>query len=196
MATPAYPLPLEKLLKRAAELEHELLEVERMLGVAGVGTVRPGAHLVVEAGGHHALIEAAGVVQIARIVEFTPIAGAAGAVLGGFVWRGRPGIALDLALILGSSREPELDAHFIVVGGARLLGILVDRVRHVVEAPVRVDAATEQVLPGFRSEIIAGWCDVGGWILPLVSRSAMQKLALGDAQERNPRPSAGEGERT
>jgi chemotaxis signal transduction protein len=187
--TDARPDPeVDALLEKEAQLERELLDVERTLGTVGAGTPRPGPHLVVEAGGHRALLEAAGVVQIARLVTFTPIPDAPPAVLGGFVRRGRQGVAIDLARVLGSEREPELDAHFIVLGGPRLLGILVDCVRHIVEAPVRVDAATERLLPTFRSDLVSSWCDVGGWILPLVSVHAIERLALG----REP----GGGERT
>lgn len=205
MVDPASPQPLDRLLERAAELERELLEIERMLGVAGAGTPRPGAHLVVEAGGQHALLPAAAVAQIARLVEFTPIPGSPPAVLGGFVWRGRPAIALDLATVLApggpaappqGSLELDLDKHLVIVAGARALGVLVDRVQQVVDAPLRVDAATERDLPTLRSELIAGWCNVGGWILPLVSIPAMERLGFAQDHAREIRPRAGEGERT
>ncbi len=194
----APPVPeVDALLQRAAALERELLDVERTLGKVGAGTRRSGVHLVVEAGGHRALLEAAGVVQIARLVEFTRIPGSPPAVLGGFVRRGRQGVAIDLAAVLGSEREPDLDAHLVIVGGACLLGVLVDQVRHVVEAPVRVDAGTERLLPTFRADLVASWCDVGGWIVPLVAVPAIERLALGrEPGEESLRPPAGEGERT
>ncbi len=187
---------VDALLKRVAELERELLEAERTLGKVGTGTHRQGAHLVVEAGPHRAVIDATSVVQIARLVEFTPIPGAPPAVLGGFVRRGRQGVAVDLARVLGSDRQPDLDAHFIILGGARLLGILVDCVRHIVEAPMRVDPGTERLLPSLAEGLVASWCDVGGAALPVISVLAIEQLALGrEPGQTEVRPAVVEGDR-
>ena len=194
----AAPTPsVEGLLERAARLERELLELERQLVGTGVRTPRTGLHLVVEVGGDRALIEARTVLQITRLVEFTPIPGAPPAVLGGFVRRGEPGVAVDLARLLGAVREPEVDAHLVIAGGARMLGVLVDRVRNVVEAPPRIDPRAERLLPAFRAELVAAWCDVGGSLLPVVTLEAIERLAtrpdLGGESHRSPTV---QGERT
>ncbi len=180
MLDPPEPDPapgVASLLDRAAALERELFELERSLSHLGAESRRQGLHLVVEAGGHRALLEGRAVVQIARLVEFTPIPGAPPAVLGGFVRRGAPGVAIDLAAVFGSPREPDLDAHLVIVGGARTLGIVVDRVRHVVEAPPRVDPRAERLLPALPAELVASWCDVGGWLVPLVTVEAIERVA-------------------
>lgn len=178
MSGPPATSPADALLERAARLERELLDLERQLTEVGAGTTRAGLHLVVEVGEHRVLLEARGVVQITRVVEFLPILGAPEAVLGSFIRRGEAGVAVDLARVLGCTREPDLDAHLVIVGGARLLGVVADRVRHVVEAPTRVDPRAERLLPGFRAELVAGWCDVGGWLLPLLSMEAIERIAL------------------
>lgn len=182
------------LLAEAARLERELFDLERQLTVVGAGTPRAGLHLVVEAGGQRVLIEARAVVQITRVLEFTPIPGAPAAVLGAFVRRGQPGVAVDLARVMGAAHDPDLDAHLVIVGGARLLGLVVDRVQHVIEAPVRVDPRAERLLPGFRADLVAGWCDVGGWLLPVVLVEAIERLATCATDGEEPRPPAGQGE--
>lgn len=182
---------VDSLLERAVRLERELCELERSLSHLGAQEPRAGLHLIVEAGGHQALFEARTVLQIARLVEFAPIPGAPPAVLGSFARRGVPGVAIDLARVFGTVREPDLDAHFVIVGGARTLGIVVDRVRNVVNAPARVDARAERLLPTFRAELVAGWCDAGGWLLPLVTVEAVERIATAPAGEA-PRP-AGDG---
>jgi len=194
----AAPTPsVEGLLERAARLERELLELERQLVGAGVRSPRAGLHLVVEAGGDRALIEARTVLQITRLVEFTPIPGAPPAVLGGFVRHGEPGVAVDLARLLGVVREPDVDAHLVIAGGARMLGVLVDRVRNVVDAPPRIDPRAERLLPAFREELVAAWCDVGGWLLPVVTLEAIERLTLELAPDGEaPRSPGVQGERT
>lgn len=188
---------VDDLLARAARLERELLDLEGQLTSVGAGTTRAGLHMVVEAGGHRALIQARSVVQITRVVEFTPIPGAGEAVLGGFVRHGQPAVAVDLARLMGSPRELDLDAHLVIVGGARLLGILVDRVRHVIDAPARVDPRAERLLPSFRAELVSGWCDAGGWLLPVIEVEAIERLATcPEDLVANSRPPAGEGEGT
>ena len=194
----AAPAPsVEGLLERAARLERELLELERQLVGAGVRTPRAGLHLVVEAGGERALIEARTVLQVTRLVEFTPISGAPPAVLGGFVRHGQPGVAVDLARLMGVVREPDVDAHLVIAGGARMLGVLVDRVRNVVDAPPRIDPRAERLLPAFRAELVAAWCEVGGWLLPVVTLDAIERLTTElDAGGEAPRSPAVQGERT
>jgi purine-binding chemotaxis protein CheW len=193
--TTSSPAPhLDDLLARAARLERELFDLERALASAGAGTPRPGLHLVVEAGGHLALLEARAVVQIARVVEFTPIPGAPAAVLGGFVRRGRPAVAVDLARALGVAREPDLDAHLVIVDGARLLGVVVDRVQHVIEAPARADPRAERVLPRLGDDLATSWCHLDGRLLPLIDGEALARLAAGGDPEGEPaRPAGGEG---
>lgn len=178
MSASAPTSQVDELLGRAAQLERELLDLERQLTDVGAGTSRAGLHLVVEVGKHRVLLEARGVVQITRVVEFAPILGAPEAVLGGFVRRGQAGVAVDLARVLGATAEADLDAHLVIVGGTRLMGLVVDRVRHVVEAPTRIDPRAERLLPDFRAELVAGWCDVGGWFVPLLAMEAIERLAL------------------
>lgn len=168
----------ESLRRRLAELEGELAEVQDALVSLGAGEPLPGLYLLAEAAGRRALIPAATAQEIVRLVAFEPLAAARPEVLGSFVWRGRPVVALDLASFLGVQREPSLDAHVVIAGGSRACGIVVDAVRTLVESPVMVERGGEDGLADWsRSGIAAGYCRVADEILPLVSIQALAAAA-------------------
>jgi hypothetical protein len=88
-------------------------------------------------------------------------------VLGSFVHRGTAVIAIDLARWLGAEREPELDAHLVVLGAARPFALLVDRVAAVVDGP-EVVGPRDGADPWHGSGLAAAWCRVGDEVLPLL----------------------------
>jgi purine-binding chemotaxis protein CheW len=150
-------------------LEDALRDAQGALAALG-GTEIPGLHLLVEAGGRRGLLPAARVSEILRLVAFAPLAGAPPDVLGTFVCRGVPVIALDLAARLGVAREPSLDAQIVVLGGAPSAGLVVDRVVRLVDGPRLLDGDAEAATPdGWRgSPLVAGLCVEDGEVLPLV----------------------------
>jgi purine-binding chemotaxis protein CheW len=177
MTDPTLTSPVDDLVRRAARLEGELRSLELALAAMAPGLPRPGAHLEVAAGPHHALVPADTVVQIVRLVAFDPIPRAGPAVLGTFLRRGQPGVAVDLCALLGVVREPELDAHMVITGGVRLLGLVVARVCQVVESPVRTDRRLDAMLPAIGQELLAGWFQVQGRVVPLLLLEGVERAA-------------------
>ncbi len=124
--------------KRLTALEEELARLRRELTTLGVEQRLPGLYLTVEVAGAAALLPADAVLEVVRLVAIEPLPVAAPHVVGTMLYRGIPAVVVDLALMLGSRRTPELDAHLVICGGTRTVGLLVDRVRDLVESPLLV----------------------------------------------------------
>lgn len=178
---PSGPRPAEETASRAAlvdrlrRLEGELHETQAALAAFG-GERLPGLHLLVRAGGRLALLAASRVREVVRLVATQPLAGAPDAVLGTFVCRGAPVVAVDLgAALAGERREPALDAQIVVLGGTPALGLVVERIDGLVDAPLLfdgdADAGTAAAWRG--NALVAGLCVHGGDVLPLVDPSPL-----------------------
>jgi purine-binding chemotaxis protein CheW len=150
--------------------EEALRRAHRELLAAG-GERLPGIHLVFTAGGLSGVLPTAKVVEVVRLVATTPLAGAPPHVLGTFVCRGEPVVAVDLAALLaGVRREPPIDAEIVVLAGVPAVGLVVDRVQRIVDGPVLFDGDAALATPaGWRgSPLVVGLCVDGGEVLPLV----------------------------
>ena len=171
----------EALRDRLLALETELAEVHGALVSLGPGTSLPGLYLQVEAAGLRALLPSARVREIVRLVAFDPLPVAHRPALGSFVWRGQAAVAVDMATLLGADREPGLDAHVVVLGGARLCGLVVDGVRSLVDSPVQVQPSAAGTLEAWAGgALVEAWCQVDGDVVPLLSTRAIED-ALGVA---------------
>lgn len=164
---------------RLRDLEVETSGLVRQLREAPEAEL-PGAHLVLTAGGRQVLLSAALVEEVVRVVALQVVAGAAPAVAGAFTCRGRSLFAVDLGALLqgrGATRA-HLDAHLVVLGTARPLALLVERVEEVVTGvslvagdPGRSSLQVEQglsplmvrvgpnVFPLLDAEQLAGWLE-------------------------------------
>jgi purine-binding chemotaxis protein CheW len=153
---------------------------ERLVALGGEAL--PGLHLVIEAAGRRGLLASARVVEVVRLVATAPLAGAPAHVLGTFVCRGAPVVAVDLGALLGATRQPGLDAQIVILAGAPSVGLVVDRVVRLVNGPRLFEgdlaAGTPDSWRG--SPLVAGLCVVDGEVLPLVDASA---IAAGLAAE-------------
>lgn len=155
------------LVERLRLLEEELSRAQDQLAAIG-GEELPGLHLVVEAGGRRGLLPAGRVQEIVRLVATQPIPGAPPSILGTFVCRGTPVVAVDLASLLGVKRQPALDAQIAVLAGTPAVGLVFDRIRGLHERPV-LHAAGREEIPGWEgSRLVAGLCTAGGEVLPLL----------------------------
>jgi purine-binding chemotaxis protein CheW len=155
------------LVDRLRHLEEELTRTQGELATIG-GEALPGLHLVVEAAGRRGLLPAGRVQEIVRLVATVPIPGAPAAILGTFVCRGIPVVAVDLAGLLGAPRLPALDAQIAILSGTPAVGLVFDRIRGLHERPV-LHAAGHQEVPGWEgSRLVAGLCTVGDEVLPLL----------------------------
>lgn len=163
-----------RLAAEVRRLEQELQRAQQRLIELG-GEVLAGLYLLADIGGMRALLPSARVTEIVRVVATKPLPDAPPHVLGTFVCRGVPVIAIDLAAGMGERREIPLDAHVLVLAGAPALGLLVDRVEQLVDGPRLFEGDAASAVPdAWRgSRLLAGLCIVGGQIVPLLDASPL-----------------------
>ena len=160
---------------RLAQLEGELSTARDELVTIDPGQDLPGLYLLVETAGVHALVPATLVQEIVRLVAFTPLPSSHPAVLGSFLCRGEPVVALDLATFFGAKRDEARDAHIIVIRGSRSCGLVVDAVRELVESPTILERRDDGDVAG--AEVTAGFCRMRDDVMPLVSVEALERVA-------------------
>ncbi len=167
--------------QRLASLEVEQARLRRELAELG-GSVRlPGLYLTVEVAGSAALLPAEAVREVVRLVAVQPIPGAPRHVMGTFLYRGMPAVAVDLAALLGVQREPALESHLVVCQGSRVVALLVDQVRDLVDSPLLVEAAPEDGgrTPWDASGLMAGLCRTADGLRPLLRASVLLAASEG-----------------
>lgn len=155
-------------------LEEELQRTHGRLAALG-GEALPGLHLVLETAGRRALLPVSRVKEIVRLVATEPLPGAPPAVVGSFVCRGSPVIAIDLAAAIGEPREPSIDAQMVILVGSPAIALVVDRIRGLVDAPRLHEGDAAAAVPdGWRgSRLVAGLCVEEGEVLPLLDPSPL-----------------------
>lgn len=173
---------------RLRELEAETSGLVRRLRSAPE-TELSGAHLVLEAGGKVALLGAASVEEVVRVVALQPVPGVATAVAGAFNCRGRLLFALELGALLEGrvARAPGLEAHLVVLGTAAPLALLVDEVVGVVTGVTLVAderragrAAEEREVPERRAQQLSRLvARVGDRVMPLLDAGALSAFVEG-----------------
>jgi purine-binding chemotaxis protein CheW len=160
--------------RRLASLESEVAQLRQELVGLGREQQLPGLFLTVEVAGALALLPTEAVQEVVRLVEISPLPSAPAHVPGTFLYRGAPAVVVDLAVLLGVKREPELDAHLVVCGGARPVALLVDRVRDIVEQPMLVDGAAEGESAAWDATgLMAGLCRTPAGLVPLLRASTV-----------------------
>ncbi len=162
-------LPRAALAAEVRRLEEALGRAQRELLAHG-GDALPGLHLLVEIAGRRGLLAAGRVSEVVRLVATVPLAGAPPHVLGAFLCRGTPVVAVDLASLLGVAREPSLDAQIAIVPGDPTVGLVVDGIEGLVEGPqlFHGDATAGTPAPWRGSPLVAGLCLHRGEVLPLL----------------------------
>lgn len=163
------------LVGRLRELEFEIQRAQAELAAMG-GEALPGLHLLVEVAGRGALLAVVRVREIVRLPAMRPLPGAPAQVLGTFVCRGVPVVAIDLAAAAGGApRAPALDAQVVVLAGAPALGVVVDRIAGLVDGPRLFEGDVDSGTPeGWRgSRLVAGLCVHEGAVVPLLDPSPL-----------------------
>ena len=157
------------LVAKLHELEERLQHTQAELLALG-GESLPGLYLVFEVAGHRALLASHRVAEIVQLVATTPLAGSPRHVLGTFLYRGGPVVAVDLAALMGTSREPGLDAQIVILAGAPPVGLVVDQIERLSESPRIFAGDASAAMPeSWRgSPFVAGLCVEQGEVLPLV----------------------------
>jgi purine-binding chemotaxis protein CheW len=167
--------------KRLAVLEEEIVRLRRELAAPGAEQRLPGLYLTVEVVGSVALLPVEAVLEVVRLVAIEPLPASPPHVRGTMLYRGTPAVVVDLAALLGVRREPDLDAHLVLCGGARMVAVLVDRVKDLVEAPVLVDGSVqdESTRPWDQTGLMAGLCRTPEGIRPLLRASVLLSVPEG-----------------
>ena len=156
--------------QRLHELEEELVQAQAALSALGTGEPLPGVYVVIDVGELSAAIPASLVFEIVRLVEFSPLPQTPAHVLGTFIYRGEPAVGVDLASLVGKARPASLDAHVVVLATEQRIGLVVDRVRTLVEAPVIAEGSEDDGRVGnWGSKLVAGLCRSGDELLPLLN---------------------------
>jgi purine-binding chemotaxis protein CheW len=149
-------------------LEGRLRRAQQELSALG-GDVMPGAHLLLAIDGRRGLLAAHRVAEVVQLVAMAPLPGAPSQVAGTFLHRGTPVVVADLATLLGSSRQPALDAQIVVLSSEPRVGLLVDRVERLVDSPRLFGGDPGQAAAAWRgATFVAGLCVEDGEVLPLL----------------------------
>ena len=167
----------EQLVDRLRELESEFSQIQGQLSKLAAGEALPGQYLVLEVGDRAAAVPATRVREIVRLVAWTPLPNAPSHVLGTFLYRGEPAIAVDLSAFLGHAIEPSVDAHVVLVEASQLVALVVDRVRSLVEAPLVAEAQSGDGLSDgwLNSPIVAGLARAEGELIPILNLEPLLK---------------------
>jgi purine-binding chemotaxis protein CheW len=155
---------------RAIELDHQ--RVRAGLVALGPGERLPGLYLVAGVSGGRVLLPANRVAELARRVALDRVPGAAPWVLGSFVWRGRPALAVDLGVRLGGAPTPALDAMMVILDGAPTVALVVDEVHGLAEEPLLADGAMGE---GEAARLLVGACRVGEESVPLLAPELLER---------------------
>ena len=158
-------------------IEREWLRVRAGLVELGPGERLPGLHLVVGLSSGRMLLPCARVAEIARIVACEPIPGAPPWVLGTFVWRGRPAVAVDLEARLGGAPATSLAAMMVILDGAPTVAVVVAEARGLVEDPLLADGGPE----GEGRRFVLGACRVDDEAVPVLAPELLEREAQGPA---------------
>ncbi len=160
------------LVQELRAIEQRWSRVRAGLVALGPGERLPGLHLVVGMAGGRALLPGVRIAEIARIVACDRIPGSAPWVLGGFVWRGRPAMAVDLGARLGGEPASSLDAIMVVLDGTPTVALVVDEVRGLAEDPLLADGVAGEEA---RSPVVIGACRVDDDALPVVAPEVLER---------------------
>lgn len=163
------------LLDELRAVERQWLQVRAGLAELGPGERLPGLHLRVQVAGGQALVPAARIAEIARVVACDPVPGAPPWLLGAFVWRGAPALAVDLGTRLGAPPMTSLDAVMVILDGAPPVALLVDEVTGLSEDPVIGDVSRE----GPNATLFAGTCRADDGAVPLLAVDVLEREARG-----------------
>lgn len=161
------------LVEELRAIEREWVRVRADLTALGPGERLPGLHLAVGLSSGRLLVPCARVAEIARVVACDPIPGAPPWVLGAFVWRGRPAVAVDLDARLGGAAASSLEAIMVILDGAPTVAVVVPEVLGLVEDPLLAD--DPQVASG--SRLVLGACRVGDEAVPVLAPELLEREA-------------------
>jgi len=137
-----------ELLRELDAIEREHLRVRAGLAALGPGAPLPGLHLLAGVAGGQVLLPGSRIAEVALRVACDPVPGGPAWLLGSFVWRGRPALAVDLGPRLGGAPAPPLGSVMVILDGEPTVALVVDEVRGLAEDPVMADDSGGGAEPG------------------------------------------------
>lgn len=161
------------LVQELRAVEREWLRVRAGLAALGPGERLPGLHLVVGLGSGRVLLPCARVAEVARVVACDPIPGAPPWVVGAFVWRGHPAVAVDLEARLGGAPASSLEAMMVILDGSPTVAVVVAEIRGLTEDPLLADAVPD----GAAQRFVLGACRVDDEALPVLAPELLEREA-------------------
>lgn len=161
---------------RANEREH--LRLRAGLVALGQGLRLPGLHLAVGVGRARLLVPSARVGEVALRVALDQVPGAPAWLAGSFLWRGRPALAVDLAVRLGGPPCQGRDAMLVILDGEPPVALLVDEVLGLVEDPLLVETREDA---GPAQRLLLGACAVEGEALGVLAPEVLEQEVRGAA---------------
>lgn len=157
-----------ELCARLQRLQSELASVHSQLAQLGPGEALPGLFVLVDVGDQVAALPSSLVLEVVRLVKTTPLPESPAHVLGTFVYRGEPALAVDLKRYLGlTESQPDIDSHMVVLATARPMALVVDQVRALVEAP-KVAEAPKDARSWLSSPLVAALCHAEGSLVAVL----------------------------
>ncbi len=154
-------------------VEREWARVRAGLAELGPGERLPGLYLVVGLDSGRLLVPCDRVAEVARIVACDPIPGAPRWVLGAFVWRGRPAVAVDVEARVGGSPASSVDAMMVILDGTPTVAAVVNEIRGLAEDPVLADAAADARV----ARLVLGACKVEDEAVPVLAPELLENEA-------------------
>lgn len=136
----------------------------------GEGARLPGVHPVARAGGVRVIVPGGRVAEIAAVVACEPLPGAPAGVVGSFLWRGRPAIALDLAVRLGGPPCSSHEDLLLVLDGEPTVALRVEEVCGLAEDPAVAAGG-----PGAGLGPFLGVCSLDGETIAILAPEALER---------------------
>lgn len=164
----------EALLRELRGAEEACQRLRAGLLALGDGARLAGVHPVARVGAARVVIPGGRVAEIAAVVATDPVSGAPSGVVGSFLWRGRPAIALDLAVRLG---EPPCASHedlLIILDGDPTVALRVEEVCGLAEDPEVAAGSASAGLGPFQ-----GVCAVNGGTIPILAPEVLEREIRG-----------------
>src|SRR5512142_1563560 len=162
----------ESLLRELRGAEEACQRLRAGLLALGPGTCLPGVHPVVRAGSARVIVPGGRVAEVAAIVACEPVPGAPAGVVGSFLWRGRPALALDLSVRLGGAPCASHEDLLLILDGDPTVALRVEEVCGLVEGPVVTEGGAG---PG----PLLGVCSLDGGPVPILAPEVLEREVRG-----------------
>lgn len=134
----------------------------------------PGTHPVARVGAARVVVPGGRVAEIAAVVACDPMPAAPAHVVGSFLWRGRPAVAIDLAARLGGRPCSSHEDLLLILDGDPTLALRVEGVCGLADDPVVTAGEGGAGMGPF-----LGVCSLDGGTVPILAPEALERELRG-----------------